>query len=114
MAPGEEKSPAHIIYGTECDIEEKAQEYPEYTKVFVNLQENEDDIKIWLTADVGDQLYLLSNRRYEDFNEYFAQSGGFSRSNLEKRGRGSTNSINHPTKKIKQRNLFNMFLKKPE
>ncbi|WUR02360.1 uncharacterized protein VNE69_01298 [Vairimorpha necatrix] len=76
-----------------------------YTKIFINSTREDKTTKISLSKYKGDILYILSNKDFENINDYFTVTENTVKQEL-------TNEVTRNVKKSKQGNLFGFMKKK--
>ncbi len=52
------------------NLQDILEKHPEYTKVYFKITNANGKMLLSLCRDTGDELYLVSNKRYDDLNLY--------------------------------------------
>ena len=110
MFDDEEKTYFRLQNGSSCDLEQMATENPEYTQIYINGVKEGNRIKLSLSKNAGDALYILSNRNYDDFRLYFSSPGITVVESIK--AKEKVTSFENNVKRVKQQNLLSFFGRK--
>ncbi|ELA42364.1 uncharacterized protein VICG_00462 [Vittaforma corneae ATCC 50505] len=96
------------------NLQDILKEHPEYIKVYFKATSNGDKTTLSLSKNSGDQLYLVSNRDYDDLKKYLRKRT-IEEHPAKKKNDTFLIAENKPeiAKKPKQQNLFS-FIKKSD
>ncbi|ORE00549.1 hypothetical protein A0H76_145 [Hepatospora eriocheir] len=103
------------IFRTKDNLEEMnecANNNPEYTKIYINKRVVEGNIKktfISINKNNGEDLYIVSKFNYADFKEYFTSESNFNKI-VHTPNKKRVEKVD--LKKLKQTNLSSLFSRK--
>lgn len=94
-----------IYFFNRDNLDEIIKKHPEYTKVYFTMKNKNGKAHLSLSRNIGDQLYLVSNRDYQDVNLYLKKENEAAIAKKKTEEVEKANKQN-PSKKAKQQSLF--------